>query len=114
MTEKEKFYKWWDDEETAGRQIVNFRPFLNLDGIAKHFGAEVKIWYPVGEPLTIDDLPFEYIDWTNSSSSLDEREEFVYSCFNEMLNARVDAARITKLDRLLDGHLPVTKLDKEI
>lgn len=75
MTNEEAFNAWITEKQSNG--LLHFNVFLNKQGIAEHFGGEVKWDYDSYI------VPFEYIDWTNSTSTEAERREYIYGIWLE-------------------------------
>jgi hypothetical protein len=98
MTEKEKFEAWWADQEVQGKKILNFKPMFNLEGLAKHFGGVVEWVY---DDPAVYGIPYERINWEGSTSTPEERIEYMYKIMNEFI-AAMEHAKPFKFN---DSHL---------
>lgn len=108
MTEKEKFFEWFNAQVELG--MINFKPWFNLEGIAEHFGATVKRREGMeNNPFAIDAIPSittHYVDFGQNHPGQDAVDDFIYGELNKVVEAMKNGVPVT----FYDSHTPESRL----
>lgn len=87
MTEKEKFFEWFNAQRKLGMQ--SFKPWFNIRGIAEHFGATVKRREGLEDDVLVFDvnpsIGTHYIDFGDNHPGQDVLDDYIYGELNKVV-----------------------------